>query len=107
MPYFRDKFEARLSWKPGFVSMGVWKLVAVIFLGAVFVLSAGFAKIMAMCVNWLCAHRLPKKFVAADKGLNLCLITAYPLVLVYGLGWRGPRIMAGGSARDIQPGWRC
>ncbi len=79
--------------------------MAVIFLVALFVLSAGFAKIMAMCANWLCAQRLPRTFVAADKGLNLCLILTYPAVLFFGLGWRGPRLMAGGSFLHIKLVW--
>ena len=79
--------------------------MALIFLLAIFVLSAGFAKVMARCVNWLCAQRLPKKFVAADKGLNLCLIMAYPIVMLIGLGWCGPRLMLGGSFLEIGLAW--
>lgn len=52
----------------------------------VFLLSAGFAKVMAMFVNWVCAQKLARKYVAADKSLNLLLITAYPILLLYGLG---------------------
>jgi predicted MPP superfamily phosphohydrolase len=55
---------------------------------AIAVLSAGFAKTMAMWVNWICAQKLAKKLVIADKGLNLLLITVYPVTLLYGLVWR-------------------
>ena len=79
--------------------------MAAFFLVAVFVLSAGFAKIMAMCVNWICAQRLAKKLVFADKTLNLVLIAAYPLLLVIGLGFRGPRLLAGGRSLDLPIGW--
>lgn len=54
-----------------------------IIIGAV--LSIGFAKLAAMIVNWLCAHRLAKKIVFADKSLNLALIATYPIVLGDGL----------------------
>ena len=54
-------------------------------LAAVFLLSAGFAKIMAMIVNWMCAQRLAKEYVAADKLLNLTLISVYPALLLYGI----------------------
>ena len=65
---------------------------------AVFLLSAGFAKIMAMCVNRICARKLARKYVAADKSLNLVLITAYPIALLYGIGWNEwPREIASGG----------
>lgn len=76
-----------------------------IYLLALIVLSAGFAKLMAMWVNWICAQRLAKKLVMADKSLNLLLITAYPTALVYGLGWSGPRLLANGSPAQISPLW--
>lgn len=79
--------------------------MAVLFLFAVFVLSAGFAKLMAMWVNWICAHRIAKKLVVADKGLNLGLIVAYPVLLLYGLGWHGPGLLTGGSSWHFDAVW--
>lgn len=76
-----------------------------IYLLALILLSIGFAKLMAMWVNWICAQRLAKKLVMADKSLNLLLITAYPAALVYGLGWRGPRLLANGAISEISPLW--
>lgn len=76
--------------------------MAIVSLVALFMLSVGFAKIMAICVNWMCALRLPREFVFADKTLNLVLITIYPLVLLYGLG---PQIRQGHSWSDIHPAW--
>lgn len=60
--------------------------MSISLLTIVFLLSAGFAKVMAMFVNWVCAQKLARKYVAADKSLNLLLITAYPILLLYGLG---------------------
>ena len=80
--------------KPGFGKAGllfyegVWGVVAIAFLVALLFLSAGFAKLMAMAINWICAQRLPKKFVVADKCVNLLAITLYPLVILWGLGNR-------------------
>jgi len=79
--------------------------VAALFLLALLLLSAGFAKIMAMCVNWICAQRLAKRYVMADKSLNLLLITVYPLALLYGLGWRGPHLLTGGTIQQIPAPW--
>lgn len=59
--------------------------MSISLLTIVFLLSAGFAKVMAMFVNWVCAQKLARKYVAADKSLNLLLITAYPILLLYGL----------------------
>lgn len=59
-----------------------------------FLLSAGFAKLMATCVNWLCSRPFPKYVVIADKGLNLILIAAYPLMLVFGHRIAGARFLS-------------
>lgn len=88
-----------------FVLSGVRILVAALFLVAVLGLSAGFAKIVAMGINWLCAQRLTRKYVIADKCFNLCVVAAYPLVLLYGLGWCGPRLLVGGSSIQFAPPW--
>lgn len=76
-----------------------------IYLLALMVLSIGFAKLMAMWVNWICAQRLAKKLVMADKTLNLLLITAYPCILLYGLGLRGPRLLADGPLSEVTSLW--
>lgn len=59
--------------------------MGIVFLVALCVLSAGFAKTMAMCVNWLCAQRLAKRYVFADKSINLILIITYPVLLFCGV----------------------
>ncbi|HEY4259682.1 MAG TPA: metallophosphoesterase [Schlesneria sp.] len=79
--------------------------MAVFFLFVVFVLAAGFAKSMAIWINWVCSLRIAKKLVIADKGLNLLLIGSYPLVLIYGLGWQGPQYLRGGRATSIDSLW--
>lgn len=77
--------------------------MAITFLVAVLVLTAGFAKFMAMCVNWICAQKLSRKYVLADKCVNLGAVSLYPLVLVVGMGWDGPRFLAGGSSLQVGP----
>ena len=79
--------------------------MASLFLFVVFLLTAGFAKLMAMSVNWLCAQRLAKRIVFADKTLNLAMIAAYPVMLVVGLGWNGPRWLIDGRSFDVALGW--
>ena len=77
--------RARLLRRVGSDSVWNGKLVSILSMTIVFLLSAGFAKVMAMFVNWVCAQKLTRKYVAADKSLNLLLITLYPILLLYGL----------------------
>ena len=79
--------------------------MAATFLLLVFLLSAGFAKLMAIGVNWLCAQRLARKLVFADKTVNLAIIVIYPVLLVSGLGWNGPHWLSGGRSFDLAWGW--
>lgn len=72
--------------QPGFPIVGVGIPVAVTTLVSIVFLSAGFAKLMAMWVNWICAQKVPKGFIAADKGLNLCFVIAYPAILLLRFG---------------------
>jgi len=71
--------------------------LAAVFLTVVLVLTAGFAKLLAVGVNWLCAQRLPRRLMSADKGLNALLLVAYPTTLLSGLGWSGPQYLRGGQ----------
>lgn len=77
----------------------------VVYILIVFLLSAGFAKSMAIWINWVCSLRIAKKIVIADKGLNLLLIGVYPICLTYGLGWQGARLLRGGSISQIDSLW--
>ncbi len=97
--------KARLPHGRAFVLSGVKFYVAFLFLCVVFLLAAGFAKFMAIWINWVCSLRIARKLVIADKGLNLLLIGAYPLALLYGLGWHGAQFLRGGGATSIEPLW--
>lgn len=97
--------KARHPQGRAFVLSGVKLYVAFLFLCVVFLLAAGFAKFMAIWINWVCSLRIARKLVIADKGLNLFLIGAYPLALLYGLGWHGPQFLRGGRAASIDSLW--
>lgn len=71
--------------------------MAAVFLLVVLVLTAGVAKLLAMCVNWICAQKLPRRLMSADKGLNALFLLGYPVVLIAGLGWSGPQYLRGGA----------
>jgi len=55
-----------------------------LFLLAVLILSAGFAKLSVASMNWWFAHRLPKRIIVAAHTLNISLILGYPLFLTIG-----------------------
>lgn len=54
-----------------------------VLLAIIAVLTAGFAKLIANTVNWMCSFRIAKQLVVADKMLNVLLVTSYPAIL----GW--------------------
>lgn len=97
--------KARLIQGRAFVLSGGDSYVAILFVCVVCLLSAGFAKSMALWINWVCSLRIAKKLIIADKGLNLFLIGVYPLILLYGLGWHGPRFLRGGTAIAFDAVW--
>lgn len=50
----------------------------------VLILSAGFAKLCVVSVNWWFAHRLSKPIIVALHSVNVFLILGYPLLLIFG-----------------------
>ena len=76
------------------------------FLLLFLVLTAGHTELMVVLVNRLHALRLSCATLRRARHAHDVLIPAFPLLLFWCVGLRGPRLLDGGTLSDVPPLWR-
>jgi predicted MPP superfamily phosphohydrolase len=70
---------------------------------ALAVLSAGHAALIVAVVNRMHGRRLNETFLKHARHAHDATVVLFPFVLIWLVGFRGPRLLLGGSWQDLSP----
>jgi hypothetical protein len=72
---------------------------------ALLVLIAGHCELLVMAVNRLHALRLPGPLLKTVRHVHDVLMLAGAPLIVWFVGFTGPKVLLGGTWRELSPGW--
>lgn len=68
-------------------------------------LTAGHTELVVAALNRIYGLRVPGWVLQVTRRLHDVAILLFPIVLIWGVGLRGPRLLAGGSWSDLPTAW--